>query len=116
MAGRENLQVRPWPDRPGKDRQEKVVFTHPEVMEQLAAGHQRQMLAEASQRRLWHQRSRWPSKRPGAAVQVTRRLAAAIANAGVVAAEIPGTVRSARPQPLADPGDRTSTPGRRVSK
>jgi hypothetical protein len=90
------------------------MFTHPELMEQLAAEHQRQMLAEASQQRLSHQHSRWPSKRPGAAVRVTRRLAEAIAKAGVMAAEIPGTIRSARPQPLAEPGDRTSTPGRRV--
>ena len=90
------------------------MFTHPELVEQLAGEHQRRMLAEASQWRLWHQRSRWPSKRPGTAVRVTRRLAAAIANAGVAAAEIPGTIRSARRAPLAEPGDRTSTPGRRV--
>jgi hypothetical protein len=74
------------------------MFTHPYIGSQLAREHQRQMLAEASQRQLRSRRRRPPvAKNPNAAARIIRRLAAAIAKAGVVAAEAPGAVWPAGP-------------------
>jgi hypothetical protein len=57
------------------------MFTHPDPLGQLAAEHHRQMLAEARQRTLRHQRGRPSSRTPDIALRITRRLATAITRA-----------------------------------
>ena len=71
------------------------MFTHPDQIAQLAAEHQRQMLADASQWNQWHQKRRQPSKRLSAAA-IIRRMAEAIAEASVAAAKIPSGAWPAR--------------------
>lgn len=89
------------------------MFTHPDRIGQLAREHHHDMLAQASQRRLRNQHGRRPSRTPNAAARITRRLAEAIARAGVVAAGTPGATWSARPHPLAEPAGHTRTPDHR---
>jgi len=89
------------------------MFAHPDRIGQLAREHHHDMLAQASQRRLRDQHGRRPSRTPNAAARVIRRLAAAIARGGVVAAETRGATWPARPHPLPEPVGHTSTPGRR---
>ncbi len=64
------------------------MFTHPDRIAQLAAEHQRQMLADASQWNQWHHKPRQPSKTLSAAA-ITRRLTEAIAKVRAVAAKVP---------------------------
>jgi len=71
------------------------MFTHPGPIGQLAREHHQQMLAQASQRQLRHQHSR-----PAASTRIIRRLAAAIARAGVAA-------RPRRRRAPSGPPDRT---------
>jgi hypothetical protein len=66
------------------------MFTQPDRIGQLARENHNQMLAEASQRQLRHQHGHSAPATPGAATRITRRLAAAIAGFGSVAAEAPG--------------------------
>jgi hypothetical protein len=84
MAGRVSLSAEGRDHRPAPDRQENAMFINPHLATRLAREHQRELLAEASQRQLAH-RSRPAPGTPGAA-GFTRRLAAAVAWAGVVAA------------------------------
>jgi hypothetical protein len=69
------------------------MFTNPGLIGQLTREHHRQMLAEASQRQL-RSRQRRPraATNPTIAARIARRLAAAIARGGVVAAQAPGAV------------------------
>ncbi len=82
------------------------MFTHPDRIGQLADEHHHQMLAQASQRQLRHQHGR-----PAASTRIIRRLAAAIAGAGVTA-QAPGAIWPAGPHPLGEPAARTQIPGR----
>jgi hypothetical protein len=66
------------------------MFTQPDRIGQLAREHRNQMLAEASQWRLQHQHARPAPATPGATARITRRLTAAIARFGSVAAAAPG--------------------------
>jgi hypothetical protein len=61
------------------------MFTHPDRIGQLASEHHHQMLAQASQRQLRHQRGR-----PAASTRIVRRLAAAVARADVMITQAPG--------------------------
>jgi hypothetical protein len=88
------------------------MFTHPDRIGQLAREHHHDMLAQASQRRLRTQHGRRSFKMPDAAAWITRRLAAALARAGVVAAQTPGATWPARPHPPAHPAGHASTPDR----
>jgi hypothetical protein len=108
MLGRASLSGEGRNSRPAPDRQEKAMFTHPDRIGQLAREHHHQMLAQASRRQLRHQHGR-----PAASTQIIRRLAAAIARAGVVAAQAPGAIWPAGPHPLGEPAARTQIPGRR---
>ena len=86
------------------------MFTHPDQIGQLVREHQRQMLAEASQR----QRRR-PHVDPAARtpnVAIFRRLATALSRAVVVAAEGPRAIWPARPHPLGEPTAQGRRPGR----
>jgi hypothetical protein len=81
------------------------MFTHPDPLGQLAAEHHRQMLAEARQRTLRHQRGRPSSRTPDIALRITRRLATAITRAGPVAAETQPYPSSGQPgEPWPPPG------------
>jgi hypothetical protein len=73
------------------------MFTNPDLATQLAREHHRELLAQASQRRLRHQ-----NRRPAPA-RITRILAAAIARAGSVAAQATGAMWPAGPRPLGEP-------------
>jgi hypothetical protein len=66
------------------------MFNQPDRIGQLAREHHHQMLAEASQRQLRHQHGSAAPATAGTATRITRRLAAAIARFGPVAAEAPG--------------------------
>jgi hypothetical protein len=83
------------------------MFTHPGRLGQLAREHHRQMLARASQRQLRHQHGR-----PAASTRIVRRLAAAIARAGVVTAPAPGATWTAGQHPPGEPAARAQIPGR----
>ena len=88
------------------------MFTTPGQIGQLAREHHRQLLAEASQRQLRHQHYHpAAAKNPDIATSITRRLATAIARAGVVVAEAKGVIRSARPHPLGEPAAHAHRPG-----
>jgi hypothetical protein len=89
------------------------MFTHPDRIGQLNREHHHDMLVQASQRMLRHQHGRRSSGTPNAAARITRRLAAAIARAGVVAAETPGATWPTRPHPVAGPAGHASAPDRR---
>ena len=80
------------------------MFTHPDRIGQLASENHRQMLAQASQRQLLHQADSPAARTPGLAARMTRRLAEAIARAGVVSAQVPGAVWPVGPNPLGEPG------------
>jgi hypothetical protein len=87
------------------------MFNHPDQIGQLVREHQRQMLAEASQR----QRRRPhvdPAARTPNAAAVFRRLATALSRAVVVAAEAPRAIWPARPHPLGEPAAQGRLPGR----
>jgi len=80
------------------------MFTNPDRIGQLAREHHHQMLAEASQRQPRSRRRRPAvAKNPNAAALIIRRLAAAIARAGVAAAEAPGAVWPAGPHQVGEP-------------
>ena len=79
------------------------MFTHPDRIGQLARENHRDMLAEASQRRLRHQHGRRPGRTRDAATRISRRLAGALARAGVVAAETPGATWPTSPAQLSAP-------------
>jgi hypothetical protein len=66
------------------------MFAQPDRIGQLARENHNQMLAEASQRQLRHQHGHPAPATSGPATRITRRLAAAIARLGTVAAEAPG--------------------------
>ena len=86
------------------------MFTHPDQIGQLVREHQRQMLAEASQR----QRRRPhvdPAARTPNAAAIFRRLATALSRAVVVAAEGPRAIWP-RPHPLGEPAAQGRRPGR----
>jgi hypothetical protein len=71
--------------RPATDRQDKAMFTHPRLTSQLAREHHRQMLAGASRRQLRRRHGRQATRNAGGAGKVIRRVAAAIAGAGIAA-------------------------------
>jgi hypothetical protein len=73
---------------------------------QLAREHQRQMLAQASQRPRRHQHGYPAPRTPGPAARGARRLAAAIARAGAVAAQAPGAIWRAGSHRLGEPAAR----------
>jgi hypothetical protein len=98
--------------RRAPDKQEKAMISNPNLAAQLAREHQRQMLAQASQRRLRHQHACPAPRTPRPAARVARRLAAAIARAGVVAAQAPGAIWPAGPHRLGEPAGQAQTPGR----
>jgi len=88
------------------------MFSHPDRIGQLAREHHRQMLAEASQRQRRRPHVDPAARTPNAAVAIFRRLAIAIARAGVAAAQAPGAIWPARPQPLGEPAAQGHRPGR----
>jgi len=59
------------------------MFTHPDLASQLAREHHRQMLAEAGQRQL--RRRHQATRNASAAGTIIRRVATAIAGAGIAA-------------------------------
>jgi hypothetical protein len=61
------------------------MFPHPHIAGQLAREHQRQMLAEASQRQLRRQHHRPAARTATPAGRIIRRLATAIAGPGIAA-------------------------------
>ena len=61
------------------------MFIHPEIASQLAREHRRDMLAEVSQRQLRRQRGHQPTRNPNVAGRIIRRVATAIAGAGIAA-------------------------------
>ena len=69
------------------------MFLHPEFASQLIRDRERQMLADASQRRLLHHPA--PAKSPTPASRIMHRLAMAIARARAVAAGASGAIRPA---------------------
>jgi hypothetical protein len=75
--------------------------TNSHLTAQLAREHHRELLAQAGQRQLARQHRRLAHRTPGAGI--TGRLAAALARAGVVAAQAPGAIWPAWPDPLASP-------------
>jgi hypothetical protein len=86
--------------------------THPDLIGQLAREHHRQMLAEASQRQRRRPHVHPAASTPNIAATIFRRLATAIAQARVVAAQAPGASWPARPQPLGEPAAQGRRPGR----
>ncbi len=58
---------------------------HPNLAGQLAREHHRQMLAEAGQRQLRHRHRQQAARNAGAAGTIIRRVATAIAGAGIAA-------------------------------
>jgi hypothetical protein len=88
------------------------MFMNPNLATQLAHEHQRQMLAQASQQQLRHQHGYPAPRTEGLAARVARRLAAAIARAGVAAAQAPGAVWRAGPHRLGEPAGQAQTSGR----
>jgi hypothetical protein len=89
------------------------MFTHPDRLIQLAREHQRQMLADASQRHLRHRHGQQAPSTPNAAARISRRLATVIARAGVVAAETPCASWPAGSHPLGEPVAQAQKPGGR---
>jgi hypothetical protein len=79
------------------------MFINPDLATRLAREHHGELLAQASQRRLRHQHHRPAAGTPDPAAPITRRLAAAIARAGVAAAQSAGTIWPAGPRPLREP-------------
>ena len=61
------------------------MFTHPGLASQLAREHHRQMLAEASRRQLRRRHGHQATRNASGAGKIIRRLAAAIAGAGIAA-------------------------------
>jgi hypothetical protein len=61
------------------------MFTHPGLTSQLAREHHRQMLAEASRRQLRRRHSHQATRNASGAGKIIRRIAAAIAGAGIAA-------------------------------
>ena len=86
------------------------MFTHPDRLGQLAREHQSELLSEASQRQLANRHRPAPGT-PGGATGITRRLAAAIARAGLVSAQAPGAIWPTGPHPLGEPAGQPQTPG-----
>jgi hypothetical protein len=74
------------------------MFTHPGLTSQLAREHHHQMLAGASRRQLRRRHGRQATRNAGGAGKVIRRLAAAIAGAGIAA--LPDSTTEP-PEPLA---------------
>ena len=74
------------------------MFTHPGLTSQLAREHHHQMLAGASRRQLRRRHGRQATRTAGGAGKVIRRLAAAIAGAGIAA--LPDSTTEP-PEPLA---------------
>jgi len=86
--------------------------SNPNLTIQLAREHQRQMLAEARQRQPWHRHGYPAPRTEDPAARAARRLAAAIARVGVVAAQAPGAIWPAGPHRLGEPAGQAQTPGR----
>jgi hypothetical protein len=61
------------------------MFTHPGLTSQLAREHHRQMLAEASRRQLRRRHGDQVTRNASGAGKIIRRVAAAIAGAGIAA-------------------------------
>jgi hypothetical protein len=61
------------------------MFLHPYIASQLAREHRRDMLAEVSQRQLRRQRGHQATRNANAASRIIRRVATAIAGAGIAA-------------------------------
>jgi hypothetical protein len=74
------------------------MFINPNLATRLAREHQRELLAEASQRQQLRHRHRAAPGTPHA-TGFARRLAAAIARAGVVAPRAPGAIWPTGPHP-----------------
>jgi len=79
---------------------------------QLARGHQRHMTAQASQRQRPDQHGYPAPRTAGPAARAARRLAAAIARAGLAAAQAPGAIWPAGPHRPTGPAGQIQTPGR----
>ena len=61
------------------------MFTHPGLTSQLAREHHRQMLAEASRRQLRRRHGHQATRNASGAGKIIRRIATAIAGAGIAA-------------------------------
>jgi hypothetical protein len=85
------------PKTPPIQLRSTAMFTNSHLTAQLA----RELLAQAAQRQLARQHRRLAHRTPSAGI--TGRLAAALARAGVVAAQAPGAIWPAWPDPLASP-------------
>jgi len=66
------------------------MFTHPHVASELGREHQRQMLADASQRQLRHQLRHRADRTPNAVGRITRHLVTAVAS--MAALRMPGRI------------------------
>jgi hypothetical protein len=87
------------------------MFMTSELATQLAREHYRRMLGDASQRQLAHQHARPANGTPDHA-GLTRRLIAAIARAGRVAAQAPDAIWPAGPHPADEQAAQARTPSR----
>jgi len=85
------------------------MFINPNLATRLAREHQRELLAQASQRQL-RRRHRPAPGAPGVTARITRRLAAAIARAGAVAAQAAGPIWPAAPNPLSEAAGQAQAP------
>jgi hypothetical protein len=61
------------------------MFIHPYIASQIAREHRRDMLAEVSQRQLRRRHGHQATRNAGAASRIIRRVATAIASAGIAA-------------------------------
>jgi hypothetical protein len=86
------------------------MFSHPDRIGQPARENHRQLMAQASRRQL-RRRHGQQAARTATAAGVTRRLAAAIARAGAVAAQAPGAIWPGGPHPLDSPAGQARMPG-----
>ena len=68
------------------------MFTHPEIARQFVRDRERQILADARQRQLRRQQRHAAARSANPHAGITRRLAAAIARARVVASKAADTI------------------------
>jgi hypothetical protein len=88
------------------------MFINPNLATRLAREHQRELLAEASQRQQLRHRPGLPAPdAPGPDARITRRLAAAIARARWVAAQAQGAILPTGPSTPPTGGQPTRAPG-----
>ena len=88
------------------------MFTHPDLISQLARDHHRQMLAQASRRQLRRQHDRPAARTANGAGQIARRPVTAIARASAATAQALRAIWPAGPHPLGGPAGQAQIPGR----